>query len=151
MNAGEERGGVRGEVTMLVTVAMARPANPFHRVLGRVLETFPPGRRPELEGLTRRLCVGEPAFLAQAWSDLVAWRATDADAFTAARLSPTGEAALRRGWFAVGEKTTRRVVLAVARDERLDAARVEVELARLGGKDGLAPGERVVAFEVIRS
>jgi hypothetical protein len=27
--------------------------------------------------------------------------------------------------------------------------RMEAELARLGGKDGLAPGERVVAFEVI--
>ena len=50
---------------------------------------------------------------------------------------------------AVGEKTTRRVVLMVARDERLDAVRVEAELARLGGKDGLAAGERVVAFEVV--
>jgi hypothetical protein len=138
----------RVETTLLVTVTQARPVNPFHRVLGRVLEKFLPGRRPELEELTRRLCIGEPAFLAQAWSELVAWRATDADAFTAARLSPTGEAALRRGWFAFGEKTTRRVVLMAARDERLDAVRVEAELARLGGKDGLTPGERVVAFEV---
>lgn len=139
----------RVETTLLVTVAEARPANPFHRVLGRVLETFPPGRRPELAELTRRLCVGEPAFLEQAWSELVAWRATDADRFTAARLSMTGEEALRRGWFAVGEKATRRVVLAVARDDRLDAARVEAELVRLGGKDGLAAGERVVAFEIV--
>ena len=139
----------RGETTLLVTVTQARPVNPFHRVLGRVLEAFPPGRRPELEELTRRLCIGEPAFLAQAWSEVVAWRATDADAFTAARLSPTGEAALRRGWFAVGEKTTRRVVLMAARNERLDSVRVEAELARLGGRDGLARGERVVAFEVV--
>jgi hypothetical protein len=137
----------RGETTLLVTVAMARPANPFHRVLGRVLETFPPGRRPELEELTRRLCIGEPAFLAQAWSELVAWRASDADDFGAARLSRAGEESLRRGWFAVGEKTTRRVTLVLARDEVLDAGRIEAELTRLGGKDGLAPGERVLAFE----
>jgi hypothetical protein len=138
-----------GETTLLVTVTQARPENPFHRVLGRVLETFPPGRRPELEELTRRLCIGEPAFLAQAWSELVAWRSTDADDFGAARLSPTGEAALRRGWFAVGEKTTRRVTLVLARDAVLDARRVEAELTPLGGKDGLAPGERVAAFEIV--
>lgn len=148
MSADEQRGGRRGDTTLIVTVAMARPANPFHRVLGRVLESFPPGRRPDLAELTQRLCIGEPAFLEQAWSELVAWRATDADAFSAARLSPAGEAALRRGWFAIGEKTTRRVTITTAEDEPLDAARVEAGLAELGGKDGLAPGERVVAFEV---
>jgi hypothetical protein len=137
----------RVETTLLVTVTQARPVNPFHRLLGRVLEKFLPGRRPELEELTRRLCIGEPAFLAQAWSELVAWRATDADNFGAARLSMAGEETLRRGWFAVGEKTTRRIVLTVARGERMDAARVEAELAKIGGKDGLAPGERVLAFE----
>jgi hypothetical protein len=147
MNADNKRGA--RETTVIVTVTQARPVNPFHRVLGRVLETFAPGRRPELEELTRRLCIGEPAFLAQAWGELVAWRATDADAFTAARLSPTGEAALRRGWFAVGEKTTRRVTIAVEKGETLDAARIEAELARRGAKDGLAPGERVLAFELV--
>ena len=45
----------RVETTLLVTVTQARPVNPFHRVLGRVLHELAcrPGR--EARSLQRRL------------------------------------------------------------------------------------------------
>lgn len=161
------------EVAVDCTVAPCRRLNPFHWALLRALEVFVPGARPGFDELARRLRIGERAFLDEAWKEIVASRATDDDDFAQARLSVTGDEAMRAGWFVIGALTTRRHTLYFQREdgsplraERFEfktvrdvrkppawGARLTIEhvveaLAEQKSRDRLQPGERVVAISV---
>lgn len=85
------------EVPVHYRAVPVRPLSPFHWALLRALQTFAPGRRPDLDELTRRLEIGVPAFLNEAWRDLLGWRTVDDPIFAQARLTLEGEEALREG------------------------------------------------------
>lgn len=166
-------GDVYVEVTVVCTVARCRTMSPFHWALLRTLELFAPGTRPGMGELAARLHVGERVFLEEAWKDLTRWRATDDDDFAQARVSVSGEAAMRAGWFVIGEATARRHALyfakedgaplraerfatTVVRDVRrapawsaeLTPERVAEALAVQKPAASVQPGERVVAVSV---
>lgn len=161
------------EVTVVCTVARCRRLSPFHWAVLRTLEVFAPGTRPRMDELAARLHVGERAFLDEAWADVTRWRATDDNDFAQARVSVTGEEAMRAGWFVTGEPGVQRHVLyfAKADGEPLRAERFEMKGGRdvrrapawsdeltpgrvmealVAQKPGarLQPGERVVAIDV---
>lgn len=152
------------ELPATCAVAACRRLNPFHRALLRALEVFAPGTRPGFGELARRMMILEPVFLMQAWAELVAWRATDADDFAVAGWSVAGEEAVRSGWCVVGERTTRRVTLYLRREDGVPMGAETFEFAagralrsrpewcgrgmagRIAAAINPAPGERVVAF-----
>lgn len=152
------------ELPVSCTVAPCRRLNPFHRALLRALEVFPPGARPGFGELARRMMILEPVFLLQAWAELVAWRATDADDFAVAAWSVAGEEAARSGWCVVGERETRRVTVYLRREDGVPMGAEKFEFAagrplrtrpewcgrgmagRIAASIKLSPGERVVAF-----
>jgi hypothetical protein len=152
------------ELPVTCTVAPCRRLNPFHRALLRALEVFPPGTRPGFGELARRMVILEPVFLMQAWAELVAWRATDADDFAVAAWSVAGEEAARSGWCVVGERETRRATLYLRREDGASMGAETFEFVaaralrarpewcgrgmagRIAASIALAPGERVVGF-----
>ncbi|MBC8011813.1 MAG: hypothetical protein H7067_17135 [Burkholderiales bacterium] len=152
------------ELPVVCTVAPCRRLNPFHRALLRVLEVFPPGARPGFGELAGRMMILEPVFLLQAWSELVAWRATDADDFAVAAWSVAGEEAARSGWCVVGERETRRTTVYLRREDGGPMSADTFEFteerplrtrpewcgrgmaSRIAASIKLAPGERVVSF-----
>jgi len=85
------------EVPVHYQAVPLRPLSPFHWALLRALQAFAPGRRPDLDELTRRLEIGAPVFLNEAWRDLLGWRTVDDPIFAQARLTLEGEEALRAG------------------------------------------------------
>ncbi len=167
-----DAGDIYVEVTVVCTIATCRTLSPFHWAVLRALEVFAPGARPGLDELAARLHVGERAFLDEAWTDVTRWRATDDNDFAQARVSVAGEAAMRAGWFVVGEPTVHRHTLyfekedgvplraerfemKVVRDLRrppawsaeLTLERVAEALALQRPAARLQPGERVVAVD----
>ncbi len=74
-----------------------RQISPFHWALLRAVQVFPAATRPPRDELTRRLGLGDPLFLNEAWRELLGWHTVDDTDFALARLTLEGEAALREG------------------------------------------------------
>lgn len=90
------------EVPVHYQTVQLRRLNPFHWALLRTLQVFGAGARPSLDELTKRLCIGEPVFLNEAWRELLAWHAVDDAVFLQARLTMEGETALQEGLIPFG-------------------------------------------------
>lgn len=78
------------------------PISPFHWALLRAVQVFPTATRPSRDELTRRLGLGDPLFLNEAWRELLGWHTVDDTDFALARLTLEGEGALREECIPLG-------------------------------------------------
>lgn len=107
------------EVPVHFQVVRVRQLSPFQWALLRAMQVFVPGLRPELGELTKRLCLGEPIFLNEAWRELLEQHAVDDAVFPQARLTMEGEEALRTGCFPVGSAVENKRAICFTRDGEL--------------------------------
>lgn len=96
------------EVPVTIEVQRVRRMNPFHWALLRAIQVFANTRRPGFEEMAGRLCIGEAAFLEDAWRDLCEFHAVDAREFSEAGLTMEGEVALQNGFFPLGMGSERK-------------------------------------------
>lgn len=127
------------EVPVRYQTVRLRRLNPFHWVLLRTLQVFGPGARPDLDELTKRLCIGEQVFLNEAWRELLAWHAVDDAVFSQARLTMEGKTALQEGLipFETAEEKSRPIYFTSEGEPLSPAKRGDVQTAKL--LNGLPP------------
>lgn len=114
------------ELPVLCSLVSVRRANPFHWALLRALQVFPAGQRPELEELAIRLRIGEVAFLAEAWRELLTHHAADDADFSLASITLEGLEALRQDLLPTGSAEERMITLLFSeKGEVLQAVQVE--------------------------
>ncbi|MBK9990488.1 MAG: hypothetical protein IPP19_07100 [Verrucomicrobia bacterium] len=120
------------EVPVRYQTVRLRRLNPFHWALLRTLQVFGPGARPDLDELTKRLCIGEPVFLNEAWRELLTWHAVDDAVFSQARLTMEGETALQEGLipFGTAEEKTRPIYFTSEGEPLSPAKRGDVQTAK---------------------